>query len=150
MENVLGWVCHTDLLRWCGAVFCHLQSGQPLAPEEVFEDVMQDYARQTVTMEPHPHLASHHASVHPCKVHYSRTQDAFGYCFKFVVAKPVIRTNQTFAFVHGEKSRSAIGGGSLLEALLRLVTQRTIFRINSIACIVCLDLYVKPVAGKLS
>ncbi len=29
---------------------------------------MQDYARQTVTMEPHPHLSSHHASVHPCKV----------------------------------------------------------------------------------
>jgi ubiquitin-like-conjugating enzyme ATG3 len=27
----------------------------------------QDYARQTVTLEAHPHLESHQASVHPCK-----------------------------------------------------------------------------------
>ncbi|CAM9192332.1 unnamed protein product [Pylaiella littoralis] len=48
-------------------LFGYDESGQPLTAEEVFEDVMQDYARQTVTMEPHPHLSSHHASVHPCK-----------------------------------------------------------------------------------
>ncbi|CAM9362138.1 unnamed protein product [Scytosiphon promiscuus] len=48
-------------------LFGYDESGQPLSAEEVFEDVMQDYARQTVTMEPHPHLSSHHASVHPCK-----------------------------------------------------------------------------------
>ncbi|CAN0205438.1 unnamed protein product, partial [Discosporangium mesarthrocarpum] len=48
-------------------LFGYDETGQTLTAEEVFEDVMQDYAKQTVTMEPHPHLSSHHASVHPCK-----------------------------------------------------------------------------------
>ncbi|CAM9211943.1 unnamed protein product [Ascophyllum nodosum] len=48
-------------------LFGYDESGQPLSQEQVFEDVMQDYHRQTVTMELHPHLSSHHASVHPCK-----------------------------------------------------------------------------------
>lgn len=56
---------HPESLSYVGP----LQSGQPLSAEQVFEDVMQDYAKQTVTMELHPHLPSHHASVHPCKVY---------------------------------------------------------------------------------
>ncbi|CAM9501956.1 unnamed protein product, partial [Phaeothamnion confervicola] len=40
---------------------------QGLNGEQMFEDVMQDYARQTVTIEPHPHLETYHASVHPCR-----------------------------------------------------------------------------------
>ena len=28
---------------------------------------MQDYAKKTVTVDPHPHLSLNHASVHPCK-----------------------------------------------------------------------------------
>ena len=27
----------------------------------------QDYAQKTVTVDPHPHLGTPHASVHPCK-----------------------------------------------------------------------------------
>lgn len=42
-------------------------SGSPLSPTEVFEDVFQDYAKKTVTVDPHPHLTAFHASVHPCK-----------------------------------------------------------------------------------
>lgn len=44
------------------------QNGSPLSTEEVYEDVMQDYAKKTVTIEPHPHLLNRmHASVHPCQ-----------------------------------------------------------------------------------
>jgi ubiquitin-like-conjugating enzyme ATG3 len=43
-------------------------SGQPLSTEEMMQDVMQDYAHKTVTMERHPHLMnSLHASIHPCR-----------------------------------------------------------------------------------
>ncbi|WVZ57622.1 hypothetical protein U9M48_007984 [Paspalum notatum var. saurae] len=44
------------------------ESRMPLKPELVFEDISQDHARKTVTIEDHPHiLAGKHASVHPCK-----------------------------------------------------------------------------------
>ncbi|KAL9274812.1 Autophagy-related protein [Drosera capensis] len=36
-------------------------------PELMLEDVNQDYAKKTVTVEDHPHLAGKHASVHPCR-----------------------------------------------------------------------------------
>lgn len=44
-------------------------SGAPLSADEIFEDVMSDYARRTVTLEPHPHRvgASATVSIHPCK-----------------------------------------------------------------------------------
>eukprot|EP00262_Sarcandra_glabra_P008392 TRINITY_DN21918_c0_g1_i1.p1 TRINITY_DN21918_c0_g1~~TRINITY_DN21918_c0_g1_i1.p1 ORF type:complete len:316 (+),score=66.18 TRINITY_DN21918_c0_g1_i1:170-1117(+) len=38
-----------------------------LHPELVLEDVSQDHARKTVTIEDHPHLPGKHASVHPCR-----------------------------------------------------------------------------------
>ncbi|CDY14035.1 hypothetical protein Bca4012_047538 [Brassica carinata] len=38
-----------------------------LQPELVMEDVSQDHARKTVTIEDHPHLPGKHASVHPCR-----------------------------------------------------------------------------------
>ncbi len=45
------------------------EEGAPLTPEQMQEDVMQDYVHKTVTMESHPHLASAvpHISVHPCR-----------------------------------------------------------------------------------
>eukprot|EP01031_Cornospumella_fuschlensis_P032445 gene32445-39233_t len=43
------------------------ESGSVLTPEAVFEDVMQDYAKRTVTIDPHPHISSAHASIHPCQ-----------------------------------------------------------------------------------
>ncbi|WOL10203.1 autophagy-related protein [Canna indica] len=43
------------------------ESRMPLQPELVFEDVSQDHARKTVTIEDHPHLPGKHASVHPCR-----------------------------------------------------------------------------------
>ncbi|XP_039142515.1 autophagy-related protein 3-like [Dioscorea cayenensis subsp. rotundata] len=36
-------------------------------PELVLEDVSQDHAHKTVTIEDHPHLPGKHASVHPCR-----------------------------------------------------------------------------------
>uniref|UniRef100_A0A7N0VLA6 Autophagy-related protein 3 n=1 Tax=Kalanchoe fedtschenkoi TaxID=63787 RepID=A0A7N0VLA6_KALFE len=43
------------------------ESRMLLQPELVLEDVSQDHARKTVTIEDHPHLPGKHASVHPCQ-----------------------------------------------------------------------------------
>ncbi|XP_037047228.1 ubiquitin-like-conjugating enzyme ATG3 [Bradysia coprophila] len=45
------------------------ESRKPLNVEEMYEDVSQDHAKKTVTMESQPHLPSdfNMASVHPCK-----------------------------------------------------------------------------------
>ena len=40
---------------------------QPLTGEEMFQDVISDYANRTVTIENHPHVAGPHASIHPCQ-----------------------------------------------------------------------------------
>jgi ubiquitin-like-conjugating enzyme ATG3 len=38
-----------------------------LTQQQIFEDISDDHARKTVTMEPHFHLAIVYASIHPCK-----------------------------------------------------------------------------------
>jgi len=43
------------------------ESRMLLEPELVLEDVSQDHARKTVTIEGHPHMSGKHASVHPCR-----------------------------------------------------------------------------------
>jgi len=43
------------------------ESGTELDPTAVFEDVVQDYAKRTVTIDPHPHQSKPHASIHPCR-----------------------------------------------------------------------------------
>jgi len=44
------------------------QNRKPLTVEQMYEDVSQDHAKKTVTMETHPHLPGPPmASVHPCK-----------------------------------------------------------------------------------
>lgn len=44
------------------------ESGSPLKPSEIFEDISSDYAQKTVTIEPFPHKSGlSTASVHPCK-----------------------------------------------------------------------------------
>lgn len=48
-------------------LFGYNENGSPLTPEEIFQDIMQDYAKKTVTVDPHPHLSRQHASIHPCK-----------------------------------------------------------------------------------
>lgn len=48
-------------------LFGYDETGSPMAPEKVFEDIMQDYAQKTVTIEPHPHTNRPHASIHPCQ-----------------------------------------------------------------------------------
>ncbi|KAL4427336.1 hypothetical protein ABPG77_003245 [Micractinium sp. CCAP 211/92] len=45
------------------------ENRQPLTSEQVLEDVSEEHARKTVTMEPHPHGAEgvQAASIHPCQ-----------------------------------------------------------------------------------
>ena len=38
-----------------------------IAVLQVYQDVIQDYAKKTVTIDPHPHLSHQHASIHPCQ-----------------------------------------------------------------------------------
>ena len=44
------------------------EQDKPLRPDEIYEDISQDHAKKTVTIEPHPHLSLNMASIHPCKV----------------------------------------------------------------------------------
>ena len=43
------------------------ENGSGLSTHEVYQDVMQDYANKTVTIDPHPHLSNTHASILPCQ-----------------------------------------------------------------------------------
>ena len=58
---------HSDWL--CAPCLACAQHHTPLTNEQVFEDVMQDYANKTVTFELNPHqpAAGLHASIHPCR-----------------------------------------------------------------------------------
>jgi len=47
--------------------FGYGEDSSPLTQPQVFEDIILDYARRTVTFEIHPHLGALHASIHPCK-----------------------------------------------------------------------------------
>jgi ubiquitin-like-conjugating enzyme ATG3 len=39
---------------------------RPLKTNEMFEDIMEDYAKKTATSEEHPCLGAHQISIHPC------------------------------------------------------------------------------------
>lgn len=44
------------------------ENQQPLSIDEMYEDISQDHAKKTVTMEAHPHIpGAPVASVHPCR-----------------------------------------------------------------------------------
>lgn len=49
-------------------LFGYDETAAPLSADQLFEDIMQDYANRTVTMETHPHRSGVvHASIHPCQ-----------------------------------------------------------------------------------
>ncbi|CDJ42060.1 autophagocytosis associated protein, putative [Eimeria tenella] len=48
-------------------LFGYNESGTPLTPVEIFEDILTDYAAKTVTVDPHPCTGVPTASIHPCK-----------------------------------------------------------------------------------
>jgi ubiquitin-like-conjugating enzyme ATG3 len=72
------------------------ESGQPLKPTEIFEDISSDYAQKTVTVEPFPHSSMSTASIHPCK-HAS-------------VMKKVIERMNAGVVEEQRKARAAAGG----------------------------------------
>ena len=39
----------------------------PLVPNQIFEDIISDYAEKTITIENHPFLNIPTASIHPCR-----------------------------------------------------------------------------------
>ncbi|EGR29802.1 hypothetical protein IMG5_148300 [Ichthyophthirius multifiliis] len=43
------------------------ENNNPLTQEEIFQDIINEYANKTVTFEEHPHLGTQQASLHPCK-----------------------------------------------------------------------------------
>ncbi|XP_068732127.1 ubiquitin-like-conjugating enzyme ATG3 isoform X2 [Montipora capricornis] len=48
-------------------LFGYNENREPLSVEEMYEDMSQDHAKKTVTVEAHPHLPMTMASVHPCR-----------------------------------------------------------------------------------
>ncbi|XP_028400110.1 ubiquitin-like-conjugating enzyme ATG3 isoform X2 [Dendronephthya gigantea] len=48
-------------------LFGYNENRKPLSVEEMYEDMSQDHAKKTVTIESHPHLPTTMASVHPCR-----------------------------------------------------------------------------------
>ncbi|KAJ2806712.1 E2-like enzyme [Coemansia guatemalensis] len=48
-------------------LFGYDEQGKPLTTRQIFEDISEDHAKKTVTIETHPHLAVQQASIHPCK-----------------------------------------------------------------------------------
>ncbi|OQR93259.1 autophagocytosis associated protein [Achlya hypogyna] len=49
-------------------LFGYEESGAPLKPEDMLQDIMQDYANKTVTLEAHPHQPGiPQAAIHPCQ-----------------------------------------------------------------------------------
>jgi len=48
-------------------LFGYDENNNPLKPEAVFQDISEDHAHKTVTIEAHPHLGIHCAYIHPCR-----------------------------------------------------------------------------------
>ncbi|RHZ43706.1 hypothetical protein Glove_880g15 [Diversispora epigaea] len=48
-------------------LFGYDEHRRPLTSTQIFEDISQDYAKKTVTIETHPHLNMSLASIHPCR-----------------------------------------------------------------------------------
>lgn len=48
-------------------LFGYDEGTMPLSQTQIYEDILSDYAKRTVTFEKHPHLDHPHASIHPCK-----------------------------------------------------------------------------------
>ncbi|RKP07715.1 autophagocytosis associated protein, partial [Thamnocephalis sphaerospora] len=48
-------------------LFGYDEHRRPLSATQIFEDISQEHARKTVTIDPHPHMDISMASVHPCK-----------------------------------------------------------------------------------
>ena len=43
------------------------EDGKPLTDNQIFEDIMNEYQNETVTVMDHPHLGVRQVSIHPCK-----------------------------------------------------------------------------------
>mmetsp|Transcript_8738 Transcript_8738/g.18622 ORF Transcript_8738/g.18622 Transcript_8738/m.18622 type:complete len:301 (-) Transcript_8738:342-1244(-) len=43
------------------------ETRHPLNPQQVLEDVSEEHARKTITVDPHPNLSINAASIHPCR-----------------------------------------------------------------------------------
>jgi len=48
-------------------LFGYDENKKPLKPEEIFQDISEDHAHKTVTIDAHPHLGIPCAYIHPCR-----------------------------------------------------------------------------------
>jgi ubiquitin-like-conjugating enzyme ATG3 len=80
----------------------------PLTAKEMMEDVISDYANKTVTMENHPHVSGHHASIHPCQ---------HGKVMKAIV-KNLIKASDKKVADAGRASEQTVGAGPSVEMYL--------------------------------
>jgi ubiquitin-like-conjugating enzyme ATG3 len=73
------------------------ENGQVLSETEIFEDIMADYAKKTVTIESHPHSAQKEASIHPCN-HAKVMKKIIDKIEEFVLRNEVSRDKITCKF----------------------------------------------------
>mmetsp|Transcript_8502 Transcript_8502/g.35486 ORF Transcript_8502/g.35486 Transcript_8502/m.35486 type:complete len:302 (-) Transcript_8502:81-986(-) len=71
-------------------LFGYDENGQPLKPVQIFEDISQDHANKTVTIDDHPHLGIKYAFIHPCR-HASVMKKV---CGKFAASGKDLRVDQ--------------------------------------------------------
>lgn len=48
-------------------LFGYDENRKPLKPEQIFQDISEDHAKKTVTLDTHPHLQIPCVYIHPCK-----------------------------------------------------------------------------------
>jgi ubiquitin-like-conjugating enzyme ATG3 len=58
-------------------LFGYDENGSPLEPTAIFEDIMADYAKRTVTIDPHPHLSKPHGKMTICHLSLSAIYASF-------------------------------------------------------------------------
>lgn len=81
---------------------------QPLTANEMMEDVISDYANKTVTMENHPHVSGHHASIHPCQ---------HGKVMKAIV-RNLIKASEKKVAESGGEAEAVVASGPSVEMYL--------------------------------
>ncbi len=68
---------------------------------QILEDVSEEHARKTITVDPHPHLNISAASIHPCR-------HAGGWTHRVCTHTHTRRHTQTYASMRARTKHSAV------------------------------------------
>lgn len=98
------------------------ENRQPLNVEQMYEDVSQDHAKKTVTMETHPHLPGPNmASVHPCKWVCIVQNSSFSKSILFILNFCFLLTTYRHADIMKKIIQTVEEGGKILGVHMYLI-----------------------------